>query len=358
VCLVAGGTGGHIYPAVAVARALVALHPELRAGLVVDARPASADAVRRAGYEPMVLPMRHGLQRSLAPLAVVRSARALVDFVWSFVRSVAWLRTTRPRVVVGFGAYVTVPVTCAARALRIPVVVHEQNAFPGLANRLAVRLGARAAVSAPSTRLRGAVVTGNPIRPEIATVRRDPVVPPLVAIVGASLGSTVLNDAGLGLFERWRERADVSLRLVTGPERFAVCSERLARSRRANDVVGFELVPYEHNMAGLYADATVMVTRGGGSVWELAAAGMPAIIVPWSGATEDHQTANARACEVAGGAIHLPEPDCTASRLAAELDRLLAAPERLEAMSVAMRALARPSAAAAVAELVYEALAA
>lgn len=347
-----------MFPAIAVAGALLDAHPGLRVGIVVDARPASAEAVRRAGFEPTILPLRRGLQRSVAPRAIAGSARAAFDLLRSLVRSWCWLRARGPKVVVGFGAYVTVPVTVAARSLRIPVVVHEQNGYPGLANRLAVRIGARAAVSVPGTPLRGAVVTGNPIRPEIVHVRRSPIEPPLVAIVGASLGAAVLNDAGLGLFDRWRGRSDLALRLVTGPDRFEACAGQLVRLRRADDRIDFVMLPYEHDMAGLYARASVMVTRGGGSVWELAAAGMPAIIVPWSGASEDHQTTNALACERAGGAVHLPERGCTPARLEAEIDALLASPARLLAMSEAMRAYARPDAAQQVAALVCETLAA
>jgi UDP-N-acetylglucosamine--N-acetylmuramyl-(pentapeptide) pyrophosphoryl-undecaprenol N-acetylglucosamine transferase len=345
-----------VYPAIALAEQLRADDPELTIRFVVDARPASAEAVRRAGFECTVLPLHRGLQRSLRPAAIVASLRAGLALVASVALALWAVLRARPAVVVGFGAYVTVPVVLAARARRVPILVHEQNGTPGLANRLAVRLGARAAVSVPGTALRDAVLTGNPIRADIVDVRRRPVDPPLVAFVGASLGAGVLNDVALGLYDRWRDRDDVAIQLVTGPDRFAACTPRLAALRRAGDRLDFVMVPFEHDMAGLYEHASIMVTRGGGSIWELAASGMPAIVVPWAGATDDHQSANAAALAAAGGAVHLPERECTVERMAQELDALLADPQRRRAMGEAMRGLARPDAAIRLAELVHEAV--
>ncbi len=354
VAFVAGGTGGHVYPAIAVADALRGLDSSVTVAFAVDARAASAEAVRRAGYEPEVLPISRGLQRGRTVAQVLATIRSFVALVRSFVRSVRWLRRTRPAAVVGFGAYVTVPVVLAARLLRIPVVVHEQNGVPGLANRLAVRLGARAATSVPGTPLREALLTGNPIRAQIVGVERRPQTPPLVAFVGASLGAQVLNDCALDLYDRWRDRVDIAVRLVSGADLHDACRARLDGLRSTDDRLDFELVPYEHDMAGLYGRATLMVTRGGGTVMELAAVGMPAIVVPWSGATEDHQTANARAVAAAGGALHVPEPECRADRVAAAIDELLSNPQRLTSMSAAMREFARPDAAGALARLVLE----
>ena len=349
ILLVAGGTGGHVYPALAVAAALGRAADETAVSVefAVDARPASAEAVTSAGHPVAVLPIRHGLQRH----AVLANVRVAIDLVRSFAVAYRLLRRVRPVAVVGFGAYVTVPVVVVARALRIPVVVHEQNGRAGMANRLAVRLGARAAISIPGTALARAVLTGNPVRPEILAVERAPVRPPLVGIVGASLGAVVLNDAALDLYDRWRTRSDIAVRAVTGARYYESCARRLESEQRAGDVLDFRFVPYEHDMAGLYRSASVMVTRGGGTVAELAAVGMPAVVVPWSGAAEDHQTANAELFAAAGAAIHLPERECTGARLAAELDALLADPVRLTAMAAAARDLARPDAADAVAAL-------
>ena len=199
----------------------------------------------------------------------------------------------RPAVVVGVGGYASLPGVVAARLRRIPVVVHESDAHPGLANRIAVSLGARPAVSLPGTPLRGAVVTGNPIRPEITAVVRTPVEPPMVAVVGGSLGSRRINDATLDLYDRWRHRDDVVIHHVSGARDYEGCDRRLAALRAPGDRLGYHLVRYEDAMDTLYAEARVMVSRAGGMTAELAAVGMPSVLVPLPGAPGDHQTANA-----------------------------------------------------------------
>src|SRR5262249_24398228 len=145
-------------------------------------------AVLAAGYEIELLPGR-GMLRSWAPRAVLRNVVAAWNNARAFARAMGIVRRAPPRDVVGVGAYASLPPLVAAAVLRIPRVVPEAAAPPGLATRIAVRLGARAAVSFPGTPLPGAVVTGNPIRPAIGAVRRAPTTPPVVAIVGGSLGA-------------------------------------------------------------------------------------------------------------------------------------------------------------------------
>jgi UDP-N-acetylglucosamine--N-acetylmuramyl-(pentapeptide) pyrophosphoryl-undecaprenol N-acetylglucosamine transferase len=244
----------------------------------------------------------------------------------------------------------------AARRQRVPAVVHEQNAAPGLANRVAVRMGARAAVSLPGTPLRGAVLTGNPVREEVAAVRRDPdPARPLVTVFGGSLGAGRLNDAALGLYDRWRNRTDVAVHHVTGPRNYEESSARLAAARRPSDKLQYELVGYEDHMERLYARTTLAVCRAGAvTVAELAAAGVPAVLVPLPGAPGDHQARNADALVDAGAAVVVPDDDCDAGRLDVELRTLLADPARIEAMSTNARTLGRPDAAARLADLVEE----
>ena len=198
-----GGTGGHVYPALALADALAARgHPRDAIRFVGARRGLEARVVPEAGYAIDLLPGR-GLQRRLT----VANLRAGWDTLTAFAHARRIVRTTRPSVVVGVGGYASLPTLVAARLRRVPAVVHEQNAAPGLANRLAVRMGARAAVSLPDTPLRDPVLTGNPIRPEIAAVRRAPATPPLLAVIGGSLGARRLNEAAIDLYERWRARS-------------------------------------------------------------------------------------------------------------------------------------------------------
>jgi UDP-N-acetylglucosamine:LPS N-acetylglucosamine transferase len=259
--------------------------------------------------------------------------------------------------VVGVGGYASLPALVAARVRRIPAVVHEADAHPGLANRIAVRLGARAAVTLPGTPLRGAVVTGNPIRPAIAAVDRAPVTPAMVAVVGGSLGARSLNRAVLGLYDRWRHRTDLTIHHVSGRRDYEECSTRLAALRAAGDSLSYSLVPFEEHMEAVYTEATLVVSRSGGMTAELTAVGMPSVLIPLPGAPGDHQTANADTLVSAGAAVKIPDHDLSPSRLAAEVDALLADPGGLERMGAAARALGRPDATARFADLVEAATA-
>ncbi|HUF83761.1 MAG TPA: undecaprenyldiphospho-muramoylpentapeptide beta-N-acetylglucosaminyltransferase [Acidimicrobiia bacterium] len=346
-----GGTGGHVYPALALAEELVGRgHPVPTIRFVGARRGLEARVVPAAGFEIDLLPGR-GLQRRLT----VANLAALWENLRAFVRSRRIVKRARPRVVVGVGGYASLPCLLAARLRRVPAVVHEQNAAPGLANRVAVRLGARAAVSLPGTPLRDSVLTGNPIRPEIAAVRREPTTPPVVAVVGGSLGAGRLNDAALGLYDRWRDRDDVAVHHVSGTRNYDQCADALARVRRPGDRLVYELVPYEEHMEALYARTTLAISRAGAvTVAELAAAGVPAILVPLPGAPGDHQTRNAEAMVDAGAAVLLSDSECDRARLDVAARELVADRVRLDAMAKAARTVARPDAAAQLADLVEE----
>src|SRR5205823_1450923 len=180
------GTGGHVYPGLALAEALVARgHPRESVHWVGSAGKLEETAVPAAGFTIDVLPGR-GLQRRLT----VENIPVLFKSARAFGQAVRIVGRTKPAVVVGVGGYASLPCLVAARLHHIPVVVHEQNAAPGLANRIAVRLGARAAVSLPGTPLAGAVVTGNPVRSSVVAVERRPSPErPLVAVFGGSPGA-------------------------------------------------------------------------------------------------------------------------------------------------------------------------
>ncbi len=349
-----GGTGGHVFPALALADELVARgHPRTAIHFVGATRGLEATAVPNAGFTIDLLPGR-GFERRINPRSVVRNFRTGWDTAVALARANAVVRRTRPAVVVGVGGYASLPTLVAARAHRIPSIVHEADAHPGLANRIAVVLGARPAVAFPGTPLRHAVVTGNPIRSQIAAVRRDPVSPPLVAIVGGSLGARSINHAALGVYDRWRAQANVAIQHVTGARDYDECRARLAAARAPSDTLRYELVRFEDHMEELYADATVVVCRAGGMTAELTAVGIPSVLVPLPGAPGDHQGRNASALVEAGAAVMIPDRALDADRLAAELRSLLGDPVRLDAMARSARGLGRPDATARLADLVEE----
>jgi undecaprenyldiphospho-muramoylpentapeptide beta-N-acetylglucosaminyltransferase len=347
-----GGTGGHVTPALAVAEELVRRgHPRTDIRFVGSRRGMEASAVPAAGFAIDLLPGR-GVRRSLGLRALRDNAGALLGTVGAFGRALRLVGRLRPRVVLGVGGYASLPCVVAARLRGIPTVVHEQNRAPGLANRVGVRLGARAVTSLPDTPLRGAVVTGNPVRREVAAARRAPASPPMVAIVGGSLGAVRLNDAGLALYDRWRTRTDVVVHHVSGRRNYEECRRRLDMQRRTDDVLVYELVAYEDRMELLYERASLLVCRAGAvTVAELAVTGTPALLVPLPGAPDDHQTRNAESLVSAGAAVLVVDDDLDGDRLDAELTALLATPERLHVMGEAARSCGRPDAAARVADV-------
>lgn len=358
--LAGGGTAGHVVPGLAVAGALVERgHPPDSLVFVGSERGMEHDIVPEAGYRFVALPGR-GIQRRLSWANV----GAVIGLLRGMVKGIALVRRLRPRVVLVVGGYASVACTVGAVIWRVPIVVTEQNARAGAANRLAGRFARAAAVPFPETDLPRKVVTGTPVRPDILELDRgrdreqaraaldlpdDRVV---VAVFSGSLGSRTINDAVRGLLPRWRERGDVVIRHVIGTRDW---DELGPAPELPEHGLRYQPVRYEDRMATMLAAADVAVTRAGGNtVAELAVAGLPAVLVPLPIAPRDHQTANAAVLVRAGGAILVPDDEMDGARLAHELDPLLADPPRLHAMGEAVRAVAYRDAADRVARLVEE----
>ncbi len=257
--LTGGGTGGHTYPAIAVAQELVRRGHTVR--FVGGRRGIEGRVVPEAGFGIDLLPGR-GLQRRLT----IANVAAIWGAMLAVVRAIAIVRRYRPRVVVGFGGYASFPCVLAARLLRVPVVVHEQDAAPGLANRMGVRIGARPAVSLPDTPLPHATLTGNPVRAaftHLERVARPAGDPALVAVFGGAQGARSINRAALGCYDLWRTRRDLTVHHVCGPRNLDACESELASARRPGDVLHYELVAYEERMDLLYGRAALAVCRAG-----------------------------------------------------------------------------------------------
>jgi UDP-N-acetylglucosamine--N-acetylmuramyl-(pentapeptide) pyrophosphoryl-undecaprenol N-acetylglucosamine transferase len=347
-----GGTGGHIYPAIAVAQELVRRgHPPETLRFVGARRGIEGRVVAEAGF-PIDLLAGRGLQRRLTPA----NFGAIWGAFTALLAALRLVRRYRPRVVVGFGGYASLPCVVAARLLRAPTIVHDQDAVPGLANRIGVRLGARTAVSLPGATLGDATLTGNPVRSSIAAIVREPARDPgLLAVFGGSQGARTINRAAVGCYDSWRDRTDVTIHHVCGPRNETECEAELAMQRREGDALAYELIPYEPHMETLLARATLAVCRAGaGTIAELTVAGVPAVLVPLPGSPGDHQVRNARTLEREGAAVVVLDEDCDPPLLDAVVSELLAEPDRLERMGAAARALGKPDAAARLADLVEE----
>lgn len=352
-----GGTGGHVTPAIAIARALVERgHDGASIHFVGSRRGIEARLVPAAGFTITLLPGR-GIQRRLTLDNVV----AVAGLLAGVVRAMWLVARHRPAVVVSVGGYASAPCSIAAVLLRVPLVLAEQNARPGAAHRLVARFAKAAAVAFDGTPLPRAVVTGNPVRPEILAVDRVngragaraaldlPADRAVVLAFGGSLGARRINQAVASLADAWAARPGVAIRHVVGARDWDDLS---ARPAPAGPLV-YQRVRFEDRMDLALTAADVAVCRAGAStIAELTVVGVPAVYVPFPGATGDHQTVNARAVADAGGGVLVADADLTSARLADELDALLADPARLAAMGDAARRLGRPDAADRVAALV------
>jgi len=368
-----GGTAGHLQPALAIAEALVdAGHERASIEFVGSGRGQDRATLEGRGFPFTLLPGR-GIVRSLRPRALGGNAVALAGLGVAAARGLGVVARARPRVVVSVGGYASLAASLAAVLLRVPLVLVSIDAVPGAANRFLGRFARASAVGWEGTPLPRAVVTGTPVRREIASVRRSledrraarallglPEDRHTVAVFGGSLGARRLNRAAVELVDRWQGRGDRSILHIVGRRDWSEYAPSVpdggpaggaGRSPSADLFVS--RVPWEDRMGAVYTAADMVVCRAGAmTVAELAAAGVPSVLVPLPGAPDDHQTANARVLERAGAAILLPDADCDASGLAVTLDRMLVDPSGLDAMGRAASALGRPDAAAAGARVV------
>lgn len=346
-----GGTAGHTLPGIAVARALVdAGHPADSIHFVGSEWGSETRLVPDAGFTLTALPGR-GIQRKLT----LENLGAVVGLVRAFWHALALVRRRRPKVVVALGGFASVACALAAVPFRVPIVVAEQNAVPGAANRLVARFAKAAAVSFPGTDLPRAVVTGNPVRPEILAAERQPGGDRarLVAF-GGSLGARRINRAVVGLVDRWADRDDLAVHHVVG-ERDWDDPTAHGEERPGPDGILYRPVRYEDDMATVLAASDLVVSRAGATtVAELAVLGLPSVLVPLPIATADHQTANARHLVDLGAAVLVPDAELDVDRLEAELAPLLADRAELAAMGQRAEALGFRDAARRVAALAEE----
>ncbi len=305
------------------------------------AQRAEAELVPAAGY-----PLEQFRVEGLPRRPSLALARAVAVDAAALPACLKILRRVRPDVVLGGGGYVSGPMVAAARILRIPVALTEADAHLGLANRWAAPFAKRVFLSFPIPGREGDKyrVVGRPIPARsVATDAAEarvrfglPADGPVVLVFGGSMGARAVNEAAVEAFG------------AEGPAVLHLCGEQYVDELRARVTrPDYVLLGFTDDFGAALAASTLVVARAGGSVWEVAAAGKPALLIPYPSATADHQTKNARFFEQGGGAIVVPEERLD---LRKQVDELLADPSRLAAMGAAMLALARPDAADVIAE--------
>jgi UDP-N-acetylglucosamine--N-acetylmuramyl-(pentapeptide) pyrophosphoryl-undecaprenol N-acetylglucosamine transferase len=351
VILASGGTGGHMFPAEALASALLARGH--RVALVTDRRgQAFADRLPEVAL--------HRIPAGRLDTGLVGKAMGIAEMIFGTLAAGRLLGRLQPAVAVGFGGYPSVPTMLAAARRRIATVLHEQNALMGRANRLLAPRVTRIATSFPQVQgLKAADVvrigfTGNPVRPDVVKLRDLPYPAPSgtinLLVTGGSQGARILSaiipDALARLPDHLKSR--IALMQQARPEDV----ERVRETHRQSGIDA-EVAPFFHDLAARLGRAHLVIARAGAStVSELCVAGRPAILVPYAAAADDHQSFNARALGDVGAAWVMPEREFTADALASRLAALLGAPETLVAAAAAARNLGMPDAAARLADLV------
>jgi UDP-N-acetylglucosamine--N-acetylmuramyl-(pentapeptide) pyrophosphoryl-undecaprenol N-acetylglucosamine transferase len=359
VLIAGGGTAGHVFPALALARRLAEDGHEIRfAGTATgqEARlvPAAGFPLEQIEASPFV--RKVSLRAAAAPIVAVRSIRRCRPIVQEH------------DVVVGMGGYVSVPVALAALSARRPLVLHEQNAVPGLANRTLARAARTVALGfAEAARMlpnrTHKVVTGNPVREEILSVHgerdglakeaaRELDLDPArrtVVVFGGSQGALRVNRAVVEA--AGRVAGDVQVVLLAGPAHAGAIASAVG-----SPPIPVRVLPFLERMELAYAAADLIVARAGAAtVAEVSVCGVPSLLIPYPYATGRHQEANARALVRAGGASVLVDDEMRGETLAARIEALLAEPSTLRAMGERARSWSRPDAADALARVVVAA---
>jgi UDP-N-acetylglucosamine--N-acetylmuramyl-(pentapeptide) pyrophosphoryl-undecaprenol N-acetylglucosamine transferase len=351
VLFAGGGTGGHLYPALALADALSAAEPTVRPFFIGAERGVEARILPQRGLEHRLLPIR-GLDRRAGVLGNLGVVAALVR---SMGRLAGEFQRLRPELVVVTGGYAGAPAGLMAALTGVPLALQEQNAHAGLTTRLLARFADQIHVAFPEAaeglgpRARRVVEhTGNPVRPPSDEDRRggreafgldDGL--PVVLVTGASQGSRALNAAALELVAARLDRPPtIQLLWSTGPSHIEAVRASLAE---LGDPDWVHAIGYIDDMPAALAVSDLAVGRAGAmTTSEFLAWGLPSIIVPLPTAAADHQTRNAEALEAAGTSVHLPEAVLDGARLGAELDALVGDDVRREAMAAAALERARP----------------
>jgi len=349
--IAAAGTGGHVFPGLAVGEALTTRGVSPEDVLFVGGDRLEATVYPEAGFPFLGLELR-GLQRSLS----MRNL-SLPRMVWRARDLIAGRMVEREiEVALGMGGYVTVPTALAARRTRVPLLIAEQNATAGLANRVASRWAVRSFTSFPDTSgLENGEWVGNPVRQALAGFDRKSLRPealigydlepdlPVLGVFGGSLGAGSINAIVVRLVETWQGEPIQVLHL-TGDADLAARPTTRARVWRRK--------PFEERMELFYAACDLVVARAGGGVAELTVTGTPSILVPGRFGSTGHQESNAAFLEEAGAAVVLPQDRIEA--LPGLVEEILSSPERLEAMRAGALEIAKPEAAITIADAMLE----
>lgn len=338
-----GGTGGHLFPGIAVAVELRQRIPDAEVLFIGTSRLLDQQALANRGFELAALECS-----GLKGMSSVAGFRSLLQLPGAVMAAWRLLRRFRADLVFSVGGYVTGPVVLAARMLGVPICIHEQNSVPGMANRLAAKLADRICISLPCTPPFPAgktVQTGNPVRREILLAGQKGHLSgtmPTLLVLGGSQGAHRVNTLMMEAMEIVVARESGTLRVI---HQTGTVDQEMVEQWYERLGVEAEVVPFIQDMAGVYARASLAVSRAGATTLaELAIMGVPALLIPYPYAADDHQTTNGAWYAAGRGCLVLPESGLTGEILAQAIRQHLQNPEELHTMAVNMKAMAIPDA--------------
>jgi UDP-N-acetylglucosamine--N-acetylmuramyl-(pentapeptide) pyrophosphoryl-undecaprenol N-acetylglucosamine transferase len=359
-----GGTGGHIYPAITIARAIAGL-TECEILFVGTKTGLEADIVPKEGFAFATVDAG-GLERRLT----LANFRALFRAASGLVQSLSLIRRFRPELVIGTGGYVCGPVLLTASLLGVPTIIQEQNVIPGVTNRILARFVRKIAVGYQeagqffSAGRDKVVVTGNPVRSDVLTATRERGLAAFglaadrltLLVAGGSRGARTINKAMVEVHRRFAGRSDLQILHVTGQSEYNNIVGLIREAGIDFEKTGnISVVPYLYNMPEALAVADLAIFRAGAiGLAELTARGLPSVLVPYPFAAENHQEHNARVLENHGAAVVIRDAELSGERLADTVESLISNKAALTAMARASKDLGRPEAAAAIARLALE----
>lgn len=358
ILLSGGGTGGHIYPALALYREIKRREPNSRFLYVGSRGGLEKDIVSREGLDFQSLVIS-GFKRKLS----VQNVKTVIRFIKGIAASKKMMKHFKPDVVVGTGGYVCGPVVYAAAKQNIPTIIHEQNSVPGLTNKFLSRYVHKVAISLEASQAyfpaEKVVYTGNPRASEVLHVdgakgRQSVGMKPgkkSVLIFGGSRGAEAINAAFLSMLPEAAERDDQFV-YVTGTVHYDAVMAKVAQQGHPNNVI---VRPFIHNMPEVMAGVDLVVSRAGATtIAELTALGLPSILIPSPYVTNNHQEKNARSLAENGAAIIRPERELTGGTLLRDIDRVLSSADVRSRMGKASLALGKPDAAACLYKVIKD----
>lgn len=356
-----GGTGGHIYPAITIIRAIQKEVQSCEVLFIGTQHGLESDIIPKEGFDFRTIDVR-GFERRLS----VSNVHTIIKTIGSLWQSRQIIRDFKPDIVIGTGGYVCGPVLLAASMMDIPTMIQEQNVIPGITNKILSRFVDKIAVGYGEavtyfTNKNKIFVSGNPIRPEIISATREEGITALgldpakrtILISGGSRGARSINQAMVQVHQQFAGRQDIQLLHVTGQSEYNGIVGNLKQccidTTKAGNII---IKPYLYNMPQALAVADIAVFRAGAiGLAELTARGIPSILIPYPYAAENHQEFNARVMEQQGAAVVIRDAELNGAKLIEVINELVNSPQKLNDMATASKKIGCPMAAESIAKM-------